>query len=82
MAEGPYVVDTVEDFRPDELFLQGREQLLLAVRITQVYAQLELSLVATVIDEANARGLTLAREGPLRDEHLLLVFEAYDEDDD
>ncbi len=82
MATGPYVIDTAEDFRPDDLFLQGREQLLLAVRITPVFGQLDLSLIALVVDEANARGMSLIRESPILNEHLLLVLDAYDDEDD
>jgi hypothetical protein len=47
-----------------------------------VFAQLDLSLLAAVVEEANLRGLSLVRESPLRDEHLLCVFEAYDDGDD
>jgi hypothetical protein len=55
----PYVVETVEDFAPDTLFVGGR---------------------AHVIDDANARGYALARELPFRDEWLICVFEAFDEE--
>lgn len=82
MSTGPFVIDTPDDFAPDDLFVEGREQVLVAVRITPVFAQLDLGLLAAVVDEANLRGMTLVRESPLRDEHLLCVFEAYDEDED
>ncbi len=82
MTDSPFVVETLDGFAPDSVFVRGRDQLLLAVRIAPVYGQLELSLVAAVVDEANARGMTLAREVPFREEYLLLVFDAFDEDDE
>ena len=80
MTEGPFVINDAEAFVPDEIFLEGRDQVVLAVRISPVYGQVDLSLVATVVDEANARGLTLAREQALRDEYLLMILEAYDDE--
>ena len=80
MADNPYVVEAAEDFAPDEVFLQGRDQLVLAVRIAPVLGQFDLTLLAAVIDEANARGMSVVREQLLRDAHLLLVLEPYDED--
>jgi hypothetical protein len=82
VSAGPFVIDTPDDFTPDDLFVEGRDQVLVAVRITPVFAQLDLSLLAAVVEEANLRGLSLVRESPLRDEHLLCVFEAYDDGDD
>jgi hypothetical protein len=82
VTDSPFVVENLDGFTPDNVFVRGRDQLLLAVRIAPVYGQLELGLVASVVDEANARGMTLAREVPFREEYLLLVFEAFDEDDD
>jgi hypothetical protein len=76
----PYVVETVEDFAPDTLFVGGRDQVAVAVRITPVYGQIDLGLLAHVIDDANARGYALAREVPFRDEWLICVFEAFDEE--
>lgn len=82
MSASPFVVDSVDDFAPDQLFVQGREQVFLAVRITPVYGQLDLALLAAVVDEANLRGLSVVRESPLRDEHLLIVLEPYDDDEE
>ena len=79
MTEPPYVVETLDAFAPDELFLQNREQLVVAARVTPVYGRLDLTVVAAVVEEANARGMSLVRELPFRDEYLLLVFEAYEE---
>jgi hypothetical protein len=82
VSESPFVIETLDGFDPDSVFVRGRDQLLLAVRIAPVYGQLELSLVAAVVDEANARGLSLARETPYREEYLLLRLEAFDDDDE
>ncbi len=76
----PYVIETAEDFAPDTLFLSGRDQLAVAVRITPVYGQIDLGLLASVVDAANQRGFALARELPFRDEWLICVFDAFDED--
>ncbi len=76
----PYVVETAQDFAPDTLFVAGREQVVVAVRITPVYGQVDLTLVARVVDGANELGFALARELPFRDEWLICVFEAFDED--
>ncbi len=81
MADSPFVVETLDGFAPDDVFVEGRDQVVLAVRITPVFGQLELSLVAAVVDEANARGMALLRETPFREEYLLCVFEAYDDSD-
>lgn len=81
MSNAPHVVESTDSFDPEALFIQGRDQLLVAVRITPVFGQLDLSLAAAVIDEANARGLTLVRETTFREEYLLLVLEAFDEDE-
>ncbi len=80
MSDNPYVIDVADDFAPDQLFVEGRDQLVLVVRIAPVMGQYDLSLLGLVIDEANARGMSVVREQVLRDAHLLLVFEAYDED--
>lgn len=82
MAATPFVIETNDTFSPDEIFLQGRDQVVLAVRITPVFGQVDLGLLAVVVDEANARGMSLVREEILRDEYLLVVLEAYDEDDE
>jgi hypothetical protein len=76
----PYVVETAEAFAPDGVFLDGREQVVLAVRITPVYGQIDLTLMAQVVDAGNERGFGLAREQLFRDEWLICVFEVFDED--
>jgi hypothetical protein len=76
----PYVVETPEGFAPDSVFLDGREQVVLAVRITPVYGQVDLTLLAQVVDAGNERGFGLEREQLFRDEWLLCVFEAFEED--
>lgn len=53
---------------------------MLAVRITPVYGQIDLTLLAMVIDAGNERGFALAREQPFRDEWLICIFEAFEED--
>jgi len=77
----PYVVDTTESFAPDELFTEARDQVVVAVRITPVYGQIDLTLLAEVVDSAAERDFALAREQGFRDEWLLCVFEAFDEDE-
>jgi hypothetical protein len=52
----------------------------LAVRITPVYGQVDLTLLARVVDAGNERGFGLSREQLFRDELLLCVFEAFDEE--
>jgi hypothetical protein len=79
VSDSPYVIESLDAFMPDALFLEGRDQVLVAARVTPVYGRLDLSVVGAVVEEANARGLMLVRETPFRDEYLLLVFEAYDE---
>ncbi len=76
----PYVVETAEAFSPDSIFLDGRDQLVLAVRITPVYGQIDLTLLARVVDAGNERGFALSRELPFRDEWLICVFDAFDAD--
>ena len=76
----PYVVESADDFSPDAIFLAGRDQLVLAVRITPVYGQIDLTLMAQVVDAGNERGFSLTREAPFRDEWLICVFDAFDED--
>ena len=70
----PYVVETAETFIPDAVFLQAREQVVLAVRITPVYGQVDLTLLAGVVDAGHARGFTLTRERLFRDEWMICVF--------
>lgn len=70
----PYVVETAETFTPDAVFLQSREQVVVAVRITPVYGQVDLTLLATVVDAAHLRGFALSREQLFRDEWLMCVF--------
>jgi hypothetical protein len=76
----PYVIDTGENLPVDDLFSSNRDQVVVAVRITPVYGQVDLGLLARVVDEANRRDFALVREQLFRDEWLLCVFEAYDED--
>lgn len=76
----PYVIDTGENLPVEELFPSNRDQVVVAVRITPVYGQVDLGLLAKVVDEANERDFALVREQLFRDEWLLCVFEAYDED--
>jgi len=82
VSASTFVIETRDGFLPDEIFLEGRDQVLLAVRSTPVFGQVDLTLVATVVDEANARGMSLVREHTMRDEYLLLVFDAYDDTDE
>jgi hypothetical protein len=74
----PYVVETAEAFAPDTVFLDGREQVVLAVRITPVYGQIDLTLLAQVVDAGNERGFALAREQPFRDEWLICIFDTFE----
>lgn len=76
----PHVVESAEAFLPDALFTAGRDQVVVAARITPVYGQVDLTLLAQVVDAANERGFALARELPFRDEWLLCVFEAFEDD--
>jgi len=76
----PYVIDTGENLPVEALFSGDRDQVVVAVRITPVYGQVDLGLLAKVVDEANQRDFALVREQLFRDEWLLCVFEAYDED--
>jgi hypothetical protein len=73
----PYVVESADAFSPDALFRKDREQVVVAVRITPVYGQLDLTLLGEVIDAASSRGFALAREYPFRDEWLICIFDAY-----
>ncbi len=75
----PYVIDSADNLNP-ELFTAERDQVVVAVRITPVYGQVDLGLLATVVEQANANDFALAREQLFRDEWLLCVFEAFDED--
>ena len=82
MPSTPFVVEDVDTFDGAATFPDGRDQLVVAIKVTPVYGQLDLTLASRVIEEANNRGFELAREMPYRDEYLLCVFEAYDDDDD
>jgi hypothetical protein len=77
---GPYVVENREDFDAVGVFREGLDQVVLAVRITPVYGQIDLGLLAAILEAANERGFALARENAFRDEWLLCVFEAYEDD--
>jgi hypothetical protein len=74
----PFVVDKADDLPFDEMFPESREQVVLAIRITPVYGQVDLGLLMQVVDEANRRSFALVREQLFRDEWLLCVFEAYE----
>jgi hypothetical protein len=76
----PHVVESADAFLPDTLFSAGREQAVIAVRITPVYGQIDLTLLAQVVDAGNERGFSLARELPFRDEWLICVFEAFEDE--
>jgi hypothetical protein len=76
----PYVVEVADSFLPEAIFLDGRDQAIVAVRITPVYGQLDLGLLARVTDAANERGFALSRETLFRDEWLICVFDTFDED--
>jgi hypothetical protein len=75
----PYVIDTPENIAGAELFAPERDQVVVAIRITPVYGKVDLGLLMQVVDEANRRDFLLAREQLFRDEWLLCVFEAFDE---
>ena len=79
-AVSPYVVEELDAFDPDALFIDWRDQIVVGVKVTPVYGQLSLDLVAQVVDEANERGFNLARYEPFRDDYLLCLFEQYDPD--
>lgn len=74
----PYVIDRADNLRP-ELFTPEGDQVVLAVRITPVYGQVDLGLLAKVVQQANDADYALVREQLFRDEWLLCVFEAFDE---
>ena len=76
----PFVIENLDAFDPDAVFLDGRDQVVVAVRITPVFGQIDLDLLSAVIDTANEREFALAREAPFRDEWMLCVFEAFEED--
>ena len=73
----PYVVESAEAFSPDAVFRKGREQVVVAVRITPVYGQLDLTLMAEVTDAAAERGFAMAREYPFRDEWLICIYDSH-----
>ncbi|MDT3445301.1 MULTISPECIES: hypothetical protein [unclassified Pseudofrankia] len=75
------VVESPDDLDPAEFFNTNRDQVVLAVRITPVFGTLDLNLVMAVVDAANETGFALVREQPLRDEYLLCVFDAYEDQD-
>lgn len=74
------MVEELDAFDPEALFADGRDQIVVGVKVTPVYGQLSLDLVAQVVDEANERGYNLARYEPFRDDYLLCLFEQYDPD--
>ncbi|MBX6390166.1 MAG: hypothetical protein IRZ08_14430 [Frankia sp.] len=75
------VVETLDDLDPAEFFNARRDQVVLAVRITPVFGALDLSLVMAVVDAANKAGFALVREQTFRDEWLICVFDAYEDQD-
>jgi hypothetical protein len=75
------VVDSLDDLDPTDYFNTHRDQVVLAVKITPVFGTLDLGLVMAVVDAANDAGFALVREQPLRDEWLLCVFDAYEDQD-
>ena len=76
----PYVIDTADNVPIEAIFRADREQVVLAIRITPVYGQVNLGLLMRLVDEANKHDFALAREQLFRDEWLLCVFEAYEDD--
>ena len=76
----PHVIESAETLAATELFASERDQVVVAVRITPVYGQVDLGLLMRVVDEANRNDFALVREQPFRDEWLICVFEAYDEE--
>lgn len=76
-----YTVESLDSFDAPAIFDPEREQVVLAVKITPVYSQVDLSLLAGVIEVAQERGFLLSREHPFKDEWLLCVFETYDDDE-
>jgi hypothetical protein len=75
------LVESLEDLDPDQAFSPTRDQVVIAVRITPVFGALDLGLVTAVVDAANQNGFALVREQPFRDEWLLCVFDAYEDQD-
>jgi hypothetical protein len=78
MGRPPFVVTDADTFEPDAVFIDGRDQILLGVQISDGGIA-DLSLLALVIDEANARGFSMGRFEPYGIEMLLCLFEEYDE---
>ena len=75
------VIESIEDLNPDEVFSSRRDQVILAVKIAPVFNTLDLGLVTAVVDAANQAGFALVREQTFRDEWLLCVFDAYEDQD-
>jgi hypothetical protein len=73
------VVETLDDLDPAEFFSANRDQVVLAVRITPIFGTLDVGLVMAVVDAANQAGFALVREQTFRDEWLLCVFDAYED---
>ena len=78
-AATSYTVDSLDGFDAKAVFSEGKDQVVVAVRITPVFSQVDLTLLSGVLDVANERGFALVREQPFRDEWLICVFEAYDD---
>jgi hypothetical protein len=73
------VVETLDDLDPAEFFSANRDQVVLAVRITPIFGTLDVGIVMAVVDAANQAGFALVREQTFRDEWLLCVFDAYED---
>ena len=80
-AQPTGVIESIEDLDPDDVFSSRRDQVILAVKITPVFNTLDLGLVTAVVDAANHAGFALVREQSFRDEWLLCVFDAYEDQD-
>ena len=78
MGRPPFVVTDLDSFEPDALFIDGRDQVILGVQISD-NGIADLALLQIVTDEANARGFSMARFEPYGLEMLLCLFEEYDE---
>ena len=76
----PYVIDSADDVPVEAIFRADREQVVLAIRITPVYGQVNLGLLMRLVDEANKRDFALAREQLCPRRVAALRFEAYEED--
>lgn len=77
MAEHVVAVDTDLHEQADRMFAEDRVQAVVAVRISGGalgYGTVDLGLLQSVVDTANARGFSLTTLTP-SGEHALLVFD-------